>query len=164
MSYIKSQKIPVIYAETTNNNQKWDVSLTNDFRQSIVLDFHEQKLQNFDILAGYDNEPIIAFHLSSTICADGSVSQNLDFETDNRDIEVLNGLCDQVWHFRRIILFMTQYGTNFSYFRELILFYMASTRFTSFHANIEYRQMIYPNGNSRYMMKALQVSPKAKKY
>ena len=32
---------------------------------------------------------------------------------------------------------MTQHGTIFSYFRELILFYMASTRFTSVHANIE---------------------------
>ena len=117
-----------------NNNQKWDVSLTSDFILPLVLDFQEQ---SFDILTGQDNEPIIAFHLSSTICADGSVSQNLDLETDNRDIEVLNGLCDQVWHFRRIILFMTQHGTNFSYFRELILFYMASTRFTPFHANIE---------------------------
>ena len=141
------QKIPVMYAGTMNNDQKWDVSLTNDFILSIVLDFQEQ---NFDILIGYDNEPIIAFHLSSTICEDGSVLQNLDIKTDSRGIEVLNGLCHQVRHFRRT-LFMTQHGTNSSCFRELILFYMASTRFISFHANIECRQMIHLNGNSIYM-------------
>ena len=76
------------------NNQKWDVSLTNDFIL-ILLNFQEQ---NFDILTGYDNEPIIAFHLSSTICEDGSVSQNLDIKTESRGIEVLNGLCHQVRH------------------------------------------------------------------
>ena len=32
---------------------------------------------------------------------------------------------------------MTQLGTIFSYFWELFLFYMVSTRFTSFHTNIE---------------------------
>ena len=51
------------------NNQKWDVSLTNDFILPIVFDFQEQ---NFDILTGYDKEPIITFHLSSAICEDGS--------------------------------------------------------------------------------------------
>ena len=80
------------------SSQKWDVSLTNDFILSIILDFQEQ---NFDILTGYDNEPIIAFHLPSTFCEDGSVSQNLEIETDSRGIEVLNGLCHQVRHFRR---------------------------------------------------------------
>ena len=100
MSYIKSQKVPVIYAGTMNNNQKWDVSLNNDFILSIVLDFREQ---NFDILTGHENEPIIAFHLSSTICEDGSVSQNSDIKTDSHGIEVLNGLCDQVRHFRRML-------------------------------------------------------------
>jgi hypothetical protein len=82
-----------MYAETMNNNQKWDasVSLTDDFILPIVLDLQEQ---NFDILIGYDNEPIIAFHLSSE--DDGSVSQNLDIQTDGRGIEVLNGLCCQV--------------------------------------------------------------------
>ena len=89
-----------MYAGTMNNNQKWDVSLTNDFILPIVLDFQEQ---NFDILAGYDNEPVIAFHLSSTICEDGSVSQDFDIKTDSRGIEVLNGLCDQVRHFCRIL-------------------------------------------------------------
>ena len=89
-----------MYSETTNNNQKWNVSLTNDFILLIVLDLHDQK---FDILTGYDNEPIIAFHLSSTICEDGSVSQNSDIKTDSRGIEVLNGLCYQVRHFRRIL-------------------------------------------------------------
>ena len=89
-----------MYAETMNSNQKWDVSLTNDFILSIVLDFQEQ---NFDILTGYDNEPIIAFHLSSTFCDDYSVSQNSDINADGRDIKVLNGLCDQVRHFRRIL-------------------------------------------------------------
>ena len=88
-----------MYSGTMNNNQKWDVSLTNDFILSIVLDFQQQ---NFDILAGNDSEPIIAFHLSSTICEDVSVSQNSDIKTDSRGIEVLNGLCDQVRHFRRI--------------------------------------------------------------
>ena len=78
------------------DDQKWDVSSTDDFMLPIVLDFQEQ---NFSILAGYDNEPVIAFHLSSTICEDGSVSQNLDIKTDSRGIEVLNGLCDQVRHF-----------------------------------------------------------------
>ena len=82
-----------------NNNQKWDVSLINVFMLSIVLDCQEQ---NFDILTGHDNEPIIAFHISSTICEDGSVSQDLDINTDSRGIEVLNGLCDQVRHFRRM--------------------------------------------------------------
>ena len=57
------------------NNQKWNVSLTNDFIPSIVLDLQEQ---NFDILTGYENEPIIAFHFPSTICEDGSASQNSD--------------------------------------------------------------------------------------
>jgi hypothetical protein len=74
------------------NNQKLDVSLTNDFILPIVLNFQEQ---NFDILAGYDNEPIIAFH--------GSISQNLNIETDSHGIEVLNGLCHKVRHFRRIL-------------------------------------------------------------
>ena len=83
-----------------NNNQKWDVSVANDFILSIVLDFREQ---NFDILTGHENEPIIAFHLSSTICEDGSVSQNSDIKTDSHGIEVLNGLCDQVRHFRRML-------------------------------------------------------------
>jgi hypothetical protein len=87
-----------MYAGTMNNNQKWDVSLTNNFLLSIVLDFREQ---NFDILAGYDNEPIIAFHLSSI--EDDSESQNLDIKTDSRGIEVLNGLCDQVRHFCRTL-------------------------------------------------------------
>ena len=67
---------------------------------SIVPDFHEQKLQNFDILTGHDNEPIIAFHLSSD---DGSVSQSLDIKTDSRGIEMLNGLCDQVRHFHKML-------------------------------------------------------------
>jgi hypothetical protein len=83
-----------------NNNQKWNVSLTNDFLQPIVLDFHEQ---NFDILTGHDNEPIILFHMPSTICEDGSASQNLDIKTDRRGIEVLNGLCHQVRHICRIL-------------------------------------------------------------
>ena len=64
--------------------------------------------QNFDILTGYDNEPIIAFHLSSTICEDDSVpqeSQNLDINTDRRGVEVLNGLCDQVRHLLNTVLF-----------------------------------------------------------
>ena len=110
----------------TNNNKKWDVSLSNDFILPIVLNFQHQ---NFEILTGYDNEPIIAFHPSNAISEDSSVSQNLDIKTDRRGIEVLNGVCDQVRNFRRILLFMTQHATNFSYFRELILFYMASTRF-----------------------------------
>ena len=110
---------------TMNNNKKWNVS--NDFILPIVLNFQEQ---NFDILTGYDNEPIIAFN---TISEDSSISQKLDIKTDRRGIEVLNGVCDQVRNFRRILLFMTQHATNFSYFRELILFYMASTRFTSPH-------------------------------
>jgi hypothetical protein len=62
----------------------------------IFLDFQEQ---NFDILTGHENEPIIAFHLSSTTCKDGSVSQNSDIKSDSRGVEMLNGLCDQVWHF-----------------------------------------------------------------
>ena len=66
----------------------------------------------------------------------------------------------------------------FSYFRELILFYMVSTILISFHANIECRQMIHLNGNSTYyiivkifrprqhwnMRKALHISPKAKSH
>jgi hypothetical protein len=96
-----------MYAGTMNNNQKLDVSLTNDFIIPIVLDFQEQ---NFDILTGYDNEPIIAFHLPSTICEDGSVSQNLDIKTDGRGIDVLNSLCHQVRHFRRVIFPMTNMG------------------------------------------------------
>jgi hypothetical protein len=89
-----------MYAGTMNNSQKWNVSLTNVLVLPVFLDFHER---NFDILTGYDNEPIIAFHLSSTICGDGSVSQNLDIKNDSRGIEVLNGLCDQVRDFRRIL-------------------------------------------------------------
>ena len=89
-----------MYAGTMYNSQKWDVSLTNDFILSIVLDLQKQ---NFDILTGYDNEPIIAFHLSSTLREDGSVSQNSDIKTDSRGIEVLNGLCDQVRHFRNTL-------------------------------------------------------------
>ena len=69
------------------------------FILSTILDFHEQ---NFDILTGHDNEPIIAFHLSSE---ESSVSQNLDIKTDSRGIKVLNELCDQVRHFRRILFF-----------------------------------------------------------
>ena len=87
-----------------NNNQKLDVSLTwtNDFIPPVVFNFQELE-QNFDILAGYDNEPIIAFHLPSTICEDGSVSQNLDIKSDRRGIEVLNGICHQVRHFHKIL-------------------------------------------------------------
>ena len=86
-----------MYAGIMNNNQMWDVSLTINFILSIV-DFQEQ---NFDILTGYDNEPIITFHLPSTICENGSesASQNLDIKTDSRGIEVLNGLCHQVRYF-----------------------------------------------------------------
>ena len=119
-----------------DNNQKWDVSQTNDFILPFVLDFQEQ---NFDILTGNDNKPIIAFHLSSTVCEDSSVSQSLDIKTDSRGIEVLNGLCNQVRHFRRILFLpWTWHGAKFRYFRELILFYMESTRFTVSHANIEF--------------------------
>ena len=89
-----------MYAGIMNNNQKWDVSLANGSILPIVLNFQKQ---NFDILTGHDNEPIIAFHLSSTSCEDASVSQNLDIDTDSRGIEVLNGLCNQVRHFRRIL-------------------------------------------------------------
>ena len=64
-------------------------SKINDFRLPIVLDFQEQ---SFDILTGHDNEPIIVFHLPSTICEDDSVSQNLEIKTDSHGIEVLNGL------------------------------------------------------------------------
>ena len=72
------------------------VWLTISYLLPIYLDLREQ---NFDILIGYDNEPIIAFHQpSSTIGEDGSVPQNLDMETDSRGIEVLNGLCHQVRH------------------------------------------------------------------
>ena len=71
-----------------------------------VFDFQEQ---NFDILTGYDNEPIIAFHLPSTVCEDSSVSQNLGIKTDSAGIEVLNGLCNEVRHFRRILFFMTHW-------------------------------------------------------
>ena len=101
MSYIKSQKIPVMYAGSTDNNQKWDVSLTNlDGFILIVFDFQEQ---NFDILTGYDNEPIIAFHLSSTVCEDSSVLQNFEIKTDSGGIEALNGLCNQVRHFLTVL-------------------------------------------------------------
>ena len=56
------------------------VSLSNDFiLVPIVLHFQEQ---NYDLLTGYDNELIIAFHLSSTIREDSSVSQNLDIRID----------------------------------------------------------------------------------
>ena len=89
-----------MYAGTMNNNQKWDVSLTKELILPIVLNIQEQ---NFDILTGYDNEPIIAFHLSSTICEDSSMSQNLDIKTDSRGIEVLNGLCNQVRRFHSIL-------------------------------------------------------------
>ena len=95
-----------MYAGTMNNNQKWDVSLINFFMLSMILDFQEQ---NFDILTGHDNEPIIAFHLSSTIC--GSTSQNLDIKTDSRGIEVLNGLCDQVRHYRMILFHDSTWDT-----------------------------------------------------
>ena len=85
-----------MYAGTVDNdNQKWDVSPTDDLIPRIVLDF---QAQNFDILSGYDSEPIIAFHLSSTICEDDSVSP---IKTDGCGIEVLNGLCQQVRNFRR---------------------------------------------------------------
>ena len=77
---------------------------SNDFILLIVLNFQEQ---NFDILTGYDNEPIIAFHPSKTICEDSPVSQNLDIKTDSRGIEVLNGVCNQVRNFRKILFSMT---------------------------------------------------------
>ena len=83
-----------------NDNQKWDVSPTNDFLLPIVFDFQKQ---NFDILTGYDNEPIILFHLPSTICKDGLVSQNLDIKTDTRGMNLLNGLCQKVRHYHRIL-------------------------------------------------------------
>jgi hypothetical protein len=88
-------------AGTMNNNQKWDVSLTNDITLPIVFDVQEQ---NFDILTGYDNEPVIVFHLPSTVFEDGSVSQNFDIKTESRGIEVLNGLCHQVRHFHGMIV------------------------------------------------------------
>ena len=44
------------------NNQKWNVSLTNDFILSIVLDLQEQ---NLDILTGYENEPHSIFQVLS---------------------------------------------------------------------------------------------------
>ena len=87
-----------------DSNQKWDVSLASDF----ICKFFDFQEQNFDILTGYDNEPIIAFHLPSTVCEDSSVSQNLGIKTDSAGIEVLNGLCNEVRHFRRLLFFMTQ--------------------------------------------------------
>ena len=49
-------------------------------------------------------------------------------------------------------LYITQHGTNFSYFRMLILFYMASTRSTSvsFYPNTGCQQMIHPNEKLSY--------------
>jgi len=73
-----------MYAGIMDNNQKWD---------------------NFDILAGYDNEPVITFHLSSTVCKDSSVSHNLDIKTDSRGVEVLNGLCNQLFSGANSILY-----------------------------------------------------------
>ena len=70
---------------TMDNNQKWDLSLASDFICNCFW-FHEQ---NFDILTGYDNEPIIVFHLPSTVREDSSVSQNLDIKNDSAGIEVL---------------------------------------------------------------------------
>ena len=80
----------------TMNNQKWDVSQT----KFHAINFHEQKLQSFDILTSYDNEPFIAFHLSSD---NGSVSQSLDIKANSRGIEMLKGLCDQVRHFHKML-------------------------------------------------------------
>ena len=59
-----------------------------------MLDFKEQNFD--DILSGYDNEPILAFHLSSTIREECE-----DIKTDRRGIEVLNALCYD--HFRMIL-------------------------------------------------------------
>lgn len=66
---------------------------SNDFILRDIRDFQDQ---NFDIFTGYDNEPIISFHPPSTINEDGSVSQFYDFKTDDRGVEVLNGICQQV--------------------------------------------------------------------
>jgi hypothetical protein len=131
LSFIKSQKIPVL-----NQRDDWDVpvthvSLTNDFLLPIVFDFQEQHFD--DILTGYDNEPVIAFHLSS-------VSQNLDVITDICDIEVLDELCDEVRHFHTRILFKFYHDSSWN--KLLVIFgsYVYSIwqvlYFTSFHTDI----------------------------
>jgi hypothetical protein len=95
LSYIKSQKIPVLNQRDDLDVPVTHVSLTNDFLLPIVFKFQEQ---HFDILTGDDNEPVIAFHLSS-------VSQNLDIITDICDIKVLDELCDEVRHFHSTRIF-----------------------------------------------------------
>ena len=92
-----SQRIPVL-ANQWDESDIWaiHVSPTNDFILPIVLDFKEQNFD--DILSGYDNEPILVFHLSSTIREECE-----DIKTDRRGIEVLNALCYEVRHFRMIL-------------------------------------------------------------
>ena len=91
-----------MYPGTMNNEQKWDVGLL--YKGHIyTTNYFDLQEQNFDILTGYDNEPIIAFHLSNPICEDGSESQNLAIKTDVSGIEILNGLCRQVRNFCRIL-------------------------------------------------------------
>jgi len=46
-------------------------------------------MQNFDILGGDDDEPVIAIHPSSNFVSKGS-------ESKQEGIEILNGLCHQV--------------------------------------------------------------------
>ena len=71
-----------------------------DFILQIILDFQEQ---NFNIFAGYDDEPIISFDPSSTVHENSSVSQTFGNEADGCGVEVLSGLCQQVRVFRRMV-------------------------------------------------------------
>jgi hypothetical protein len=70
-------------------------------------------VQNFDILAGDNDEPIIIAHLSSSF-----VSQNSDSERAGHDIDVLNGLCQKVSFFRKHSLFITEHGDEYQLFTE----------------------------------------------
>jgi len=83
LSYIKSQNIPM-YPGNMNNIQNWE---------------------NFNIFTGYDDEPIISFHPSSTVHENGSVSQTFDDEIDGSDVEILSGVCRQLFSGANSILY-----------------------------------------------------------
>jgi len=90
------------------NNRRWEVSLVMISMLGLIF---KSKVQNFDILAGNNDEPVIAIHPSSSF-----VPQNSDSKQEEHGIYVLNGLCRKVSSFNNHGLFITEHGDEFQLF------------------------------------------------
>lgn len=65
-------------------------------------------MQNFDVLVGNNDEPVISIHPSSSFAP-----QNSESKQEGHGIGVLNELCQKVSSFHKHKLFVSEYGDEF---------------------------------------------------